>query len=326
MAIDLLHDMLYHSKFEAKELNRERSVIVEEINMYEDNPMMYAEDLLEQAMFSGTTLGWEIAGSRKTVTDMTRANMLKFRDNFYSPDNMVIAVAGKIDKSVIRLLEKSFGKVPRVENDKPTFSPFDWSKKDGPCVKIQKKKSEQIQIALGFPGFPYGDKRNRAATILSIALGATMSSRLFLAVRERRGLAYFVRSSLTNYEDAGAFVIRSGLDKSRLDLAAKVIFDELKKVKRYGITSGELRRAKDYLTGKTDLSLEDSLALAEWYAKQELYLDDVKTPDERLSEIKRVSRAQVRDVAKEIFDFDRVCIAGIGPYKSGAELLKHFPI
>lgn len=325
VAVDLLHDMLFNSKFEAAEMTREKKVIIEEIKMYEENPIMHLEDLLEDAIFDKHTLGRNIAGTPKSMTDMKRGDVLAYRDAYYVPENMVIAVAGKVPKDILSTLEKTFGKVsarPTVSESEPFTIEGEWLK---PRVRLQTKKLEQIQVALGFPTFGRDHKDTEALKLLASVLGGTMSSRLFIEVREKRGLCYNVRSSVDFYEETGVLTVRAGLDASRLTLAMKVIVNELKKVAKNGITPAELKMAKDNVKGATTLRLEDSSNLAEFYARQELFLSKVETAEERLKKFGNVKLADIKRVAKDIINFRRLSIAAIGPYKNEAELLKHFP-
>ncbi|MBU0531602.1 MAG: pitrilysin family protein [Candidatus Uhrbacteria bacterium] len=328
LAIDMLYDMLFHSKFAPAEVKRERGVIIEEINMYHDNPMMYAEDLLEQAMFEGSTLGAEIAGTRQTMTEMPRAGVLAYHREHYVPENIVVSLAGKISETqAVKLVKNTFGKVPDGNRQPSIFAPFgETPKRNKPRVKIQYKDTKQTQIALGFPSYGKNNQRVPAAKLLGSILGGTMSSRLFLSIRERKGLAYFIRASQSEYEDVGMFTIQSGLDLSRLNLAAQIMVRELNSIKKHGVTTEELRRAKDNLHGRVTIALEDSMHQAEFYAEQDLFFNEIKSPKERLTEFDKVTRAEVQQVANEIIDFKRLSIAGIGPYKTPASLLKHFSL
>ncbi|MFZ2682331.1 MAG: pitrilysin family protein [Patescibacteria group bacterium] len=325
VAVDLLHDMLFNSKFEATEMTREKKVIIEEIKMYEENPIMHLEDMLEEAIFATHTLGRNIAGTPASMTAMKRADVLAYRDAYYVPENMVIALAGNVPKDAMALLEKTFGKVkakPTVSEVTPFTIEGEWTE---PRVRIQEKKLEQIQVSLGFPAFGRDHADTDALRILAGVLGGTMSSRLFIEVREKRGLCYNVRASADFYEDTGLLTVRAGLDASRLSVAMKVIVGELKKIAKNGVTPAELKMAKDNVKGSTTLRLEDSSNLAEYYARQELFHGKVETAEERLSKFSAVKLADVKRVAAEIINFRRLSIAAIGPYKNEADLLKHFP-
>jgi predicted Zn-dependent peptidase len=325
LAVSLLHDMLTCSLFRASDMNRERKVIIEEINMYHDNPMMHIEELLEEEAFKGSTLGCEIAGSKKHMEKMHRKDVLDFLNSHYSPERMVIAVAGAVGADFKSRLERTFGRMAkhkRVSRGFENFSPESFAKH--PRASVQYKDTQQVQIALGFPSCGYSDDRLAATRLLSVILGGSMSSRLFSAVREKRGLCYFVRTQINTYEDTGLFVVRSGLDKSRLPLAGKVIMNELRAIAKTKVSSDELRKAVDYISGKTVLELEDSAARAEWFATQQLYLERALTPEEKLAQYKNVTSSQIREVAEIIFDTKKMCVAGIGPFKNSQEVLKYF--
>lgn len=231
LAVDLLHDMLFHSKYEQKELDRERGVIIEEINMYEDNPRMHIDDLLEEALYPGNTLGWNIAGPREVIRKVTREQMVEYRDSYYIPSRMAVSVSGKLVPGLMAMLEKTFGTVkePKKPKDAP-FMPFATPERLAEPMAFQAKKTEQVQLGMAFYGLPYGHKDSSAATLLATILGGTMSSRLFIQVRERRGLCYSINASSQAYEDVGVFSVMSGLEKTRVEEAVQVIWGELKRM------------------------------------------------------------------------------------------------
>lgn len=324
IAIDLLHDMIFNSKYDQKEITREKGVIVEEIKMYEENPIMHVNDLLEQAIFEGNPLGLEIAGTAESVKAMKRQDLINYRDKYYIPSEMVVIVSGNIPKNVMTLLNKTFGSVKQKE--KP--SEFDHYHNPVKPIRIKRqfKDLKQIQVALGFetPGRTHADLP--AIKLLAGILGGAMSSRLFIEVRERRGLCYSIRASVDNYEEVGVFLIRAGLDAERLTEAMKVIFGELKKIKKNGVTEKELRYMKDNIAGSLKLSLEDSSNYAEFFGRQELYLGKAETPEERLAEIEKVTCADIKRVANLVIDLEKFAIAVVGPYKNDEALLKHLPV
>lgn len=321
LAVDMLHDMLFHSKFDPREMDRERGVIIEEINMYQDTPMRHVEDLLEAIVFDGNTLGWEIAGTHKTMKEMKREEILAFRDSHYVPSRMVVSVAGNIPKDIRVILEKTFGSVKADKKEHPSFEPFVFGagKKR---VQVQYKKTEQIHLMFGFPSFGIGDKRNEALTILSTILGGTMSSRLFISVRERKGLAYMIRSGNTPYDDAGVFAIQAGLDKSRVPLAYKTIMQEVRKVKKEGVTAKEVKEAIDHIRGGLLLSMENSSNQAEWFGDEELFLSKVETPEQFMKKLEKVTAAEVKAIANEVLKDKNMRMAVIGPYKNEKEFLE----
>ncbi|MEK7615514.1 MAG: pitrilysin family protein [Patescibacteria group bacterium] len=324
LALDILSDMLFHSTFDAKELARERTVVIEEINMYKDNPSSHVEELLEDALFLGSTLGWNIAGSQKTMTEMPRTEILEYYKTYYRPGNMVLVVAGNIDAQARALVEKYFGNKTKQSDHTSPFVPFATksSKEKSPLVRLQTKKTEQVQLAIGFPSYGIDDDKNTALSLLSIILGGNMSSRLFVQVREKRGLAYTVRASNQAYDDVGAFVVRAGLDKKRLALAVATILKELRALVKSGVTQTELDDAKTFVRGQLSIRMEDSASRAQWFATEEMFEKKIHTPQEYLDLIDKVTVLDVKAIAKELIDFEKMCIAVIGPYKDRADFLK----
>lgn len=314
LAVDLLHDMLFHSTYDAKELDRERGVIVEEINMYEDNPSRHVDELLEGALFPHSTLGWNIAGPREVIRTVPRSKLIAYRDAYYIPERMTVVVAGKIMPGVMPLLQKTFGAVKRPAGKDEAFTPFCPPERIRDPFGYQEKPTEQVQFELGFHGIKMGDARLPAASLLATILGGSMSSRLFVEIREKRGLCYSVYASHGAREDIGEFTIGAGLEKKRFSEAVRAIVGELKKLIRSGVTAEELRRAKDHIRGKTTLAFEDSATQAEWYGKQWLFQKKCETPEERMKRYDKVTRADVRNAAKAIFRPERMAAAVIGPF------------
>jgi len=328
LAFDILSDMLFNSKFDPEELEKEKGVIIEEINMYEDNPMIYIDHLFEEIVYQGNSLGWQISGTRESVSTLNREELVNYLNRFYEPKNTVIGVAGSFGREIVKLVEQHF--VEHTNTNKMQIylnkmqARFDKfvSKQTGPQINLRFKETEQVQLALGFSGYPYTDPRIYALSLLAIILGGNMSSRLFIRVRERLGLAYHIRAGLNIYQDTGNFVIEAGLDKARINEAIRVILEELKKVKEEGVTSEELKRAKDFLDGKMTIELEDSSNVVEWYTKQELLIRKILTPEEKLKKFFAVTKAQVKKVAYDIIKEGKLNLALIGPFKEENRFLK----
>jgi len=319
-AIDIVSDMLHNSKFDEKELNRERNVVLEEIHMYRDNPMMHIEDILEEEIFGDTPLGWSIAGYENTMKKITRKNIVDFYNKHYIPKNTVVVFSGNMKgMNVKEVAEKYFG--TRVSTTLATKYPkFNESFKQK--IRLETKDTGQLQIALAFPGLSYKDKDMPALGLLANILGGTMSSRLFTQVRERRGLAYFVRAMLSPYQDTGAFIIRAGLNKENLDLAIKTILKELDKIKKSGVTEGELKRAKDNIKGHIILSMEDSSYIAGWLGKQELLSDSIEVLEDRIKKMEKVKSQDIIKLANKIFNLKKMSVACIGPVKDENKIKK----
>ena len=320
LAVDLLHDMLFHSVYDPTEMDRERNVIIEEISMYEDNPQAHVDDLLEEALYPNSTLGWNIAGTREKMRSMKRDELLAYRDAAYTPERMTVIVSGKIEKGLSLLLEKTFGKVKPTSAMKPSFTPFTSTGDLALPVAYQDKNTEQAQIVFGWHGYAIADERTPAAKLLAVILGGTMSSRLFIQIRERRGLCYAVSATHGSREDIGSFEIAIGVDPKRFEEAVKAIVVEVQKIQKQGVTAEELARAKDHLRGRTMLAFEDSAMQAEWYGKQWIFQGKLQTPEERMQVIDHVTRAQVAKATREIFHRTRCAAAVIGPFGSKKHL------
>ncbi len=316
-ALDMLSDMLYHSRFEPKEIERERGVVVEEINMYEDNPMMLIDELFETLLFRGSTLAMSIAGPRRVIRTVTRRQLMAYKAKFYNPHNLLLTVAGKVnERQAAALVRRSFAN-DHGPRRRPPFQPFRLTQRV-PAVLVKHRETEQVQVAFGFPGLSLFDRDLPALSILTTILGGNMSSRLFIRIRERQGLCYFIRAEADHYADTGTFLVRAGLEKTRLDEALRKIWDELRNVRDEGVTAEELQRAKDYVRGKLTLHLEDSENIADWVGKQQLLQGRVETPAEKIAKLRRVTASDVRRVAQRLIQKPRLNLALIGPYRTTA--------
>ena len=319
-AMDVLSDMIHNSKFDAKEINRERNVIIEEIHMYRDNPLMHIEDLVEEEMFRGDPLGWSIAGDEASMAKITRENIADFFGKHYVPQNTVIILSGDLsDGDPVKLAEKYFNQ-NKAKDAATSFKKFGGQFKQ--TIKVEYKDTGQYQLAIAFPGLRYRDPDMPACNLLANILGGTMSSRLFIKIRERKGLAYLVRAELSPYQDTGAFVIRAGLNKGNLNLAIKTILAELKDIKTKGVSEKELSRAKENIKGHMILGMEDSSDVANWYGKQEILTNDIWTLDEHIAKMERVKAEDIKRLANKIFDLKRVSVACIGPMKDEEQIKK----
>ena len=315
LAADMLGDLLHHSLLRPADLDQERGVILEEIRMYEDNPLLQVESLMEEDLYHGSALGRQVAGTVASVTALRRADLLAFQKAHYRPARTVVAVAGKFDEAKARaLVTKQFGR-PADGGAGPNYRRFTLATADyrRPRLRFVAKDTEQYQAALGFPSYGYGHRRLAALSVLNVILGGNMSSRLFLEVRERRGLAYFVRSAVNTYQDIGNLSIQAGIARDRLPQALTVIAAELKKLKDKPVPAEELTRAKEFIKGKMILHLEESSELAEWCARQELLEKRLVAPEEKLKRIFAVTAADVQAAARDLIRPNRLALAVIGP-------------
>jgi predicted Zn-dependent peptidase len=326
VAIDLLSDVLFNSLFEEKEMEREKKVIVEEIKMYDENPIMNLGNLLEQGVYRGHILGKDIAGTAESVLSMKRDDVIGFRDAHYTPQNMRLVVAGDVSNDMLAKLEDTFGRVPAGTGpaDCEAFGGYQPHKE--PHVEIQYKDLKQVQLGIAFPGPGKHDDQKYATALLAYILGGSMGSRLFSEIREERGLCYTIRAMSDQYTDIGDFAITAGLDAERMEEAIPAIFEEITKLKQEGVTAEELRHAKDHLEGALKLRLENSSNVAEFYGGQALFFDEILSPAEVLQKYTAVTEEDLKQAANDILKGDRITVAAIGPYEKEDDLRKLIPV
>jgi len=318
VAFDLLSDMTLNSLLDAKEIEREKGTIIEEIRMYEDTPMMNIGEVFEGLIYDGHSLGMDIAGTEKTVSEMKRKDFVDYRKSFYVPENMIITVAGGVDeKSVLALSQKYFSKMPNTIYDIP-YTKYT-SKQDKPKIKLHAKKKEQTHVILGFIADGKNYEHKYAQTLLATILGGGMSSRMFTEVRERRGLAYSIRTSMDRYTDIGYMGTYAGLDTKRAVEAVDVMLQQHYQLisKPYSlITDSELIKAKEFLKGHLALALEDTSDVSGFFGDQELFSEKVLTPEEVFKKVDKVTMDEVNFEAKRLFVPERLNLAIIGPYEN----------
>jgi predicted Zn-dependent peptidase len=311
LCLDMLGDMLHHSRFDPVEIDRERGVILEEMNLYLDSPHERVSELYERVLFGDQPLGWEVIGSRQTVSQLRREQLAEFATRWYAPNNMVVGVAGNFDQTeVIGQTEAVLGQ-PSPANLTP--APPLTGQQAQPRWHIQAKDTDQTHVVVGFPGLPIGHPDRYALALLNCIIGGTMSSRLFVEVREKRGLAYAVHTGVEEFHDAGSFHCQLGLDINRLPEALTVILQQFGLVRRQGVSDLELQRAKSYLGGRLALSLEDPLGMIHFSLKQQLLEQQWQTPSEMLEQVQRVTLDDVQRVATSLIQTDRLNLAIIGP-------------
>lgn len=320
IAMDVLSDMLWHSIFDASEMEREKKVIIEEINMYEDNPLFHIGDLLEGAVFKGSGLGTLISGTRESVAAITRKQMTSFWSRFYNPKNMLLVLAGKLSAEHLVRASKVFGE-NRPAGNISKFSQYQ-PHIVRPQVALHFKRTEQVQLALGFPSFGWGNPELESLELLGTVLGGNMSSRLFMRLREQEGLCYSVRADQDSYFGTGMFSVVVGLDQKRLPLAIKLIREEIDKVIKEGISADELQRAKEYTRGKLTLAMENSSARSSWIGRRYFLENSRQTAEDYLTRLDRISAESVIRVASKVLQIRRSTLALIGPFKKAGPLQK----
>ncbi|MCW2955242.1 MAG: hypothetical protein JWO69_111 [Thermoleophilia bacterium] len=311
LAVDVLADMLLHSKFDGEEIEREKGVILEEMAMYRDLPQRYVGNVYDDLLYGNTPLGWDIVGTEEVIKGADRDLFRSFIDRWYTANRVVVGLAGNVSAEAKAKVSESFLSIPDANDG--TRSEAQWSQ-DGPQVKLHHKDSEQAHLLLGVraPGLDSSDRY--AIGVMNAILGGGMSSRLFTEVRERRGLCYYVYSHHDAYTDAGSMVVAAGVDTNRIDLAITTILEELDKLAKDGPDDAEFQKAKNYLKGKFVLGVEDPRGLIMFGARREVVEDGYWEPKQALAAIDAVSIDDVRRVARELFSSEQRNLAVVGPF------------
>lgn len=315
IAFDVLTDMLYNSVFDPKEIEKEKGVICEEIKMYFDNPMTYLNEIDKLLLFGDTPLGRDIAGKAETVKAFSKADFRSYQEQYYGPESTILVIAGNPAADWLALVESSLSHLPAGKAK--AFKRQELS--DTPPVIIGHKPIDQAHLSLSHYGLNHRDKRMPALEVLSNILGGTMSSRLFVEVRERRGLAYYVRSSIDSYHDTGNVSCCAGVDPKKLPEALAVIIDEINKLKTEPVSPIELERAKQNIKGRLSLQLEDSHSIARYLANDELELGQILSPEDYIKRIEKVSQADIMELAKALLGSEKRRLAIVGPLDTKEE-------
>jgi len=320
LAFEILTDIVLNSKLDAEEIEREKGVIIEEINMYEDIPIEKVVEVFESLLYSPSSLGWYTAGKKENIKAIKREDFVAYQKRLYRPANMVVVKTGKVDeKECLKLVQKHFGHLNgQTEED---FHPAVFQQRE-PRVRLRQKRTSQSHFCLGVRAYAQNHPDRYVLEVLATILGGSMSSRMFIQVRERRGLAYYVKTVDENYRDNGYLMTRAGVDVNKIDEAAKVILDEYQKTITEKVEAKELQKAKEFLKGNLILSLEDSQSVAEDYMVEALLDDKIRDPEQIIEEIEKVTPEDFQRVAKDIFRPENLNLAIIGPYNDEERFLK----
>jgi len=308
-ALHILSDMLFNSKFDEEEIEREKGVIIEELNMYEDNPRMHIEDVFENCLYGDTSAGWETTGTKNNIRGFKREDLLKYLETQYGAKSAYIVIAGALKSSDKKLVKKLFNV---FKKNNYQARPLLKEKQVVPNLKIVHKKTDQLTLSLGVRTFKVDHPDEFKLKLLAIILGGSMSSRLFINLRERNGLAYYVRTSTEFYFDSGYLATQAGVPRDKIEKAIEIILEEYKKLTIELISSAELKRAKDILQGRVLLQMEASDNLANWYAQQAIYRKKIMTPGELIKKIKKITPADIKSIAQKIFINKNLNLAIIG--------------
>jgi predicted Zn-dependent peptidase len=315
VALDVLVDMLLNSRFAPEEIDKEKGVILEEMNVYLDTPARYVGSVYDRLLFGDQPLGWDILGTKETIEATTRETFVSYLDAWYRPERIVVGVAGRIGEALHERLEELLGGVEPRETGQAV--PAEISSNGSPIL-LHSKQSEQAHLHLGVRGYELGHPDRYALQLLAVVLGGGMSSRLFTEVRERRGLAYYVHAGNGTFTDAGTLYTGAGVDVGRIDEAIATIVGELRKVATEPVPSEELEKARGYSKGRFVLRLESPQGLIQFGLRRELLEDRIEEPDEVLRHLDEVTAEDVQRVAKDLLEDTTLYLAVVGPYDDPA--------
>ncbi|MFH1608655.1 MAG: pitrilysin family protein [Patescibacteria group bacterium] len=317
---DVVSDIYLNSTFPEIEMQREKGVIIEEINMYEDLPMKNVQDMLMELLYGNQPAGWNIAGEKKNILNMKRKDFVQYHNEHYVPNATTLVVAGKInEKEVLAEVRKVFGK---IKNRRKTQKIKVKEKQNKPKVLLKFKETDQTHFVLAVRTFDIFNKKNAVLSVLGGVLGGGMSSRLFQKLREEMGVGYYVRAYSDAYTDHGLFQISAGVDNKRVEEVIGAVLEECRKLVKIKVGAEELEKVKECLIGNMKLSLESSDDIANFHGGQELLRKKIDSADKKAEEVRKVTAEQIQNLAKEIFKNNKLNLALIGPFKKEEKFLK----
>jgi predicted Zn-dependent peptidase len=320
LALDWVSDIFLNSKLEQKEINREKGVIIEEMNMYLDTPVSYIGDLWEKLLYNDQPAGWLTIGEKKNILKFERGHLLDYFRNHYSTLNTVVCIAGNFNRKEVEKKVKEYFRSLKKKSPKEKLKVIE--KQKWPQSLVYYKETDQTHLCLGVRGYNLFQSEKYAQEILATILGGNMSSRLFISVRAEKGLCYYIRTSSEYSTDAGYLVTQAGIPHKNIGKVIDLILKEYNELKTKKLTAQELQKAKDYLKGVSVLSLESSDAQASFYSSQELLSHKILTLEEEFAKIDKVTSDDVQKVAQSIFRPEKLNLALIGPHKDKIKFQK----
>jgi predicted Zn-dependent peptidase len=323
LAIDVVSDMLLAPKLRQEDIDREKGVIIEELNMYADSPPNHIANLFDQMMFRGSGLGHDIIGRKETILSFSSQDFGDFLHDWYGHKNMVLVLAGKSQvveaESTLEMASQAFSKTgEKRQNTRIDLKKYlQQDPFSGEKLHLESRETQQAHLVLGWPGIKRTDEDRFALSLLSVIMGGNMSSRLFSEVREKRGLCYYINSGIDQFHDSGVLETSAGVDPSRVDEALKVAKEEYYSLLNgeKPVTAEELKRAQDYLIGKMILSFEDSEAVAQYYGLKQVLMGRIETPQEVIEKIRQTTPEKIMEVAQKVIQKGEMRLALIGPFK-----------
>jgi len=313
LALDWVSDIFLNSTLPEKEVEKERNVIIEEINMISDTPMSYVQVLWAKLLYGDQPAGWPITGTKEIIEKISHQELIDYREKRYVAKNTLVVIAGNINfNKTLENVKRYFSKISTS-----TFLPKEKviEKQNKPQCLLHIRETDQTHLCLGVRGYNLFHPKRYAQELLAVILGGMMSSRLFTEIRGKLGIAYYINTEDQTNPDTGYLVTQAGVDNKNIEKAIQIILKEYKKISQKKVPEEELKKAKDYLKGKLTLMLEPSDAQASFYAIQELLEKKILTPEEIFKRVDRVSQSDILKVAKDIFRPEKLNLALIGPFK-----------
>ena len=316
-AIEVLSDMLFHSKFAKKDIDIERKVILEEIGMYEDSPEELVHDILSETVWDGDPLGYPILGTQKCLKDMDRNIINEYIHKNYIPSNSVISIAGNFDdEKLMDSVSTYFSQWKAKDRGTEPFKKAEFISD----VKIKEKDTEQVHLCIGFDGLEHGSDQLYTLLAINNIFGGGMSSRLFQKIREEKGLVYSIYSYPSSYKNAGLFTIYAGMNPEQITKVTNMIMDEIKILKKSGFKKEDLEKSKEQLKGNYILGLESTSSRMNSIGKSELMLGRIFTPEEVLEKIDQITMESVSEVINKVFNLDKISFTAVGNIKKDLDI------
>ncbi len=319
-AFDVLADMLLSPRFDPAEIEKERKVIIEELGMYMDSPHDWVHVLIDEVLWPNHPLGWDVGGTKESVSGITRRGMMGYMARNYGPENLVISVAGDVQHGlVLEQVRQALGSWER--RGLPNYAPATNSNGASP-LRVEHKSTEQANVCIAGPALSRNHPDRFKLALLNVIFGEGMTSRLFMEIREKLSLAYDVHSYINHFADAGALVVYAGVDPSKIDATITAVINEIDKLRQEPVSPEELHHAREYYKGRMVLRLEDTRAVAGWHGGQELLNDKIMEVDEVIQIIDRITPEELLQLTRDIFTPDWLHMAVVGPFKSEARFRK----
>lgn len=311
--LDVISDIYQNQIFDSGEIDKERGVIIEEINMYEDLPMRRVQEFFTSLLYGDQPAGWDIAGRKEVIKKITREDFIKYHNEHYLAKSSLVVVAGKFNEDeAVKKIETAFTgiksgvKTPKIKTIE---------QQEKPEILLKHKETDQTHLVLGVRAFDIFDKRKYVLEVLADILGGGMSSRLFQKIREEMGAAYYVNASADLYTDHGYLAASAGIDNNKIEQVVLAVLEEFQKIISEPIGDEELRRVKDHLTGNLIIGLETSDQLAGYYGGQEILTKEIISPKDLVKKIQAVEAKEIMAVAEDIFQNRKLNLAIIGPFE-----------